>query len=256
MIDFSTIDNNNIVPAAQSVLSGKKLALSNFYGVDDEDICDIYLGKNSVVVRKHEYDFYRIYLQTADLEEAKMILQNLGDSSYIVNIPSKKPIPEWYDILELSGFENIGQYNRYFNTNVKVRKGACGEFATMDNLESIDNILKTHFSLYTDHLPTQKQLSVMIANHQVLVSRDENGEVKGTLIFTFQGKKCYYNAWIDFSGKGLFLLYKAYNIAVEHGIHYVYFWVNSINTEVIRLHQMMGAKFDGLVDYSFLKKHS
>jgi len=256
MIEFSTIDNNSILSSVQSVLSGKRLVLSNYYGVNNEDACEIYLGNDSVAIRKREFDFYRIFLLTADLEEANWLLQNLGDDRYIINIPSKKPITGWNRLLNESGFEPIGIYNRYYNTNLKIRKSACGDFATMKDLESVDRILKTNFSLYTDHLPTQKQLTTMIDNNQVLVSKDEAGEVKGTLIYTLHGKKCYFNIWIDFSGKGLFLLYKAYNIAVEQGIQYVYFWVNSTNTDVIRLHQMMGTQPDGLVDYSFMKRMS
>lgn len=253
MIQFSNIENKDIPATLNQVLQGKKLVLSNFFGVGNDDECGVYLGDNTVLIRKTEYDFYRLFIQSADIAEAKKLLNNLNWERYVTNIPSKKPIPEWYDLLESSGFENIGIYNRYYSTKVKMRKSASGDFASIGDLDAIDTLLKSNFSLYTDYLPTYKQLCEMIDNNQVLVSRDEQGNVKGTLIYTLQGKKCYYNAWIDFSGKGLFLLYKAYNIAVENGIQYVYFWVNSTNVNVINLHLMMGAKPDGLVDYTFIK---
>lgn len=253
MIQFSNIDNKDIPATLNQILQGKKLVLSNYFGVGNDDECSVYLGDNTVLIRKTEYDFYRLFIQSADIAEAKKLLNNLNGERYVINIPSKKPIPEWYDLLESSGFENIGIYNRYYSTKVKLRKSASGDFATIEDSEAIDNLLKSNFSLYTDYLPTYKQLCEMIENNQVLVSRDEQGNVKGTLIYTIQGKKCYYNAWIDFSGKGLFLLYKAYNIAVEHGIQYVYFWVNSTNVNVINLHLMMGAQPDGLKDYTFIK---
>ncbi len=253
MIEFTRIENNIILATIYPVLYGKKLILSNFYGVSDDDVYDVYLGTNSVIIRKHEYDFYRIYIQSANLEETKQILNKLEGGQYVINIPSKKPIPKWCELLENVGFRNIGVYNRYFNTKVKNRNSACGDYALKADIVAIDNIIKSNFSLYTDYLPSYKQLCDMVENKQVLVSRDEDGKVLGTLIYTIQGKKCYLNVWIDFSGKGLFLLYKAYNIAFEQGIQYVYFWVNSTNVDVIKLHLMMGAKPDGIVDYTFIK---
>lgn len=253
MITFNTIDPKELASSSNSILSGKKLVLSNFYGIDNEDDCGIYLGENTVITRIREHNFYRIFVQSADLEETQFLLQNLDGNRYAINIPSKTPIPLWCEILKGSGFEDIGTYHRYYTTKVKFRSSACGEYAVIEDIESIDHILKANFSLYTDHLPSLKQLREMISSKQVFVSRGTSGEVEGILIYTLQGRKCYINAWIDFSGKGLFLLYKAYNIAVEHGIQYVYFWVNSTNDSVIRLHQMMGAKHDGLIDYNFLK---
>lgn len=252
MIDFRTIKSKNVQKEISSVLFGKKILLSNFFYKVDTEVCDIFTGNNTVLIRVNEYDFYRTYVQSADLNELVDILKTLDKNKYVINIPSKKPIDDWKRVFDKAGFKNIGIYNRYYTTKLKYRKSGAGAFADPMDLTVVDNLLKGYFSLYTDYLPTKKQLQSMIENKQVLVSRNDNNEIKGVLIYTLEGKKCYFNAWIDFSGNGLFLLYKGYNIAAEHGIGYVYFWVNSTNTDVINLHKMMGAVPDGLVDYTYI----
>lgn len=254
MIEFAKINSSDIQETISQTLKGQKIILSNYYGIGQNDICDISTFKHTVIIRKHEYDFYRAYIQTSDFDEATQLLSDLTDNKYVFNIPSKKPIDDWKQLFHASCYENIGVYNRYFNTNIKARKSAKGEFASVSDVHSIDNLLKSHFSIYTDYLPSVNQLTDMAQNNQIIASQNDNGEVVGVLIYTLEGKKCYLNAWIDISGNGLFLLYKAYNIAVENNIGYVYFWVNSTNYDVIRLHQMMGAKADGLVDYTFMKR--
>lgn len=252
-MNFRTIKSDSLREEISSILSGKKVSLSNFFYKVDGDACEICTGKDTVLIRVPEYDFYRLFVQTADINELVTMFKELEKNKYVINIPSKKPIDDWSPVFDQSGFNNIGIYNRYYTTKVKYRKSGAGDFAKPEDLAVIDNLLKGHFSLYTDHLPTLNQLKSMIDNNQVLVSKDESDEIKGVLIYTLEGKKCYFNAWIDFSGKGLFLLYKGYNIAAEHNINYVYYWVNSTNYDVINLHKMMGAVPDGLTDYTYLK---
>lgn len=231
---------------------GRKVTLSNFFGAVEGEY-GIYESENSLLIRKKELDFYRAYLISSDIHESEIILNELQNQFYIFNIPSKGSIDDWQDLFNKTGYELYGIYNRYYNMKIKARKSAKGEYALIDDVDKLEEILTSNFSKYTDYIPTKAQLKDMIHNQQVLVSRDDNGEVQGTLIYTLEGKKCYFNVWIDRSGNGLFLLYKAYNIVVQHNIGYVYFWVNSINHDVIRLHEMMGAIHDGLVDYTFIK---
>ena len=38
-------------------------------------------------------------------------------------------------------------------------------------------------------------------------------------------------------------------------ISYAYFWVNSTNTNVKKIHELLGAVPDGLKDYTFIKNN-
>jgi len=227
--------------------------LSNFFGVGEGEY-GLFESANTLLIRKKESGFYRTYLLSSDINELHGLLSALESKQYVFNIPSKKGIDDWNVVFQKAGYTNIGVYNRYYTTKIKYRKSAKGDFATQDDIAYLEALLTNNFSVFTDYLPTQEELGKMIDNKQVLVSRGEDGKVLGLLIYTLEGKKCYFNVWIDNSGNGLFLLYKAYNIVVDNNIGYVYFWVKSTNYDVIKLHITMGAKADGLVDYTFIKQ--
>lgn len=248
-INKTSADINRIVGEFRR---GRKVVLSNFFGATEGEF-EIYESDYSLLIRKKEQDFYRAYLISSDITDSESILKELEGDFFVFNIPSKGAIDEWKELFDRTGYQLYGVYNRYHNTKIRARKSAMGEFASMADTDRIEEILTGNFSKYTDYIPTSIQLAKMIENQQVLVTRSGNGEVQGVLIYTLEGKKCYFNVWIDKSGNGLFLLYKAYNIVVENNIGYVYFWVNSINHDVIRLHEMMGAIPDGLSDYTFIK---
>ena len=114
-------------------------------------------------------------------------------------------------------------------------------------------IYNGEFSFYTDYLPTREEIVNMISNRQVVVNKCDN-KVLGVIIYTIEGRKCYLNLWMDYSGEGLFLLFDIYNIMVEKSLKYAYFWVNSTNKKVIKIHKLTGATPDGVSDYTFLKK--
>ena len=252
MIQFVDKTPAEIQAAVGEFRRGRKIVLSNFYGAGEGEY-GLYKAKDSLLIRKNDTGFYRAYLVSSDVKEAESILAELESKAYVINIPSKSGIDAWSDVFRESGYELSGVYNRYYNTKIKTRKSAMGEYAVQSDFDGIESLLREFFSPYTDYLPSSVQLKGMIDKKQVLVSKDENGKVLGALIYTLEGKKCYFNAWVDKSGNGLFLLYKAYNIVAENNIGYVYFWVNSTNHDVIRLHEMMGAIHDGLVDYTFIK---
>lgn len=254
MIEFRVAKTGDLRKEFSSLFSGKKLLLSNFFYRLDEEECDVYTGDDTILIRVPEHDFYRLFVMTSDVDELVVLLKKLDDNKYVINVPSKKPIDDWNVVFDRAGFKNIGIYKRYYTTKVKYRKSGVGEYAELGDLKVIDRILKDNFSLYTDCLPSESRLQSLINNKQVLVSKDDHNDIKGVLIFTLEGRKCYFNVWIDFSGNGLFLLYKGYNLAAEHGINYVYYWINSTNTQVINLHRMMGAVPDDLTDYTFINR--
>jgi hypothetical protein len=77
--------------------------------------------------------------------------------------------------------------------------------------------------------------------------------IQGAFIFSIEGKKCYFRAWIDKSNHSLKLLFDVYNIMITKNLGYAYFWVNAKNKKVRSIHQLLGAKPDGLNDYTFIK---
>lgn len=230
-----------------------KILFSNYYGVNELENFEILKTDLSILIRKKEHDFYRLFLLSADEKDLIIILQALQEDTYVLNIPTKKGVEDWQNILALSGFSFLAQYDRYYNKQIEYRESEVGDYAVEEDAPEIMNLLYSNdFSIYTDYLPTKERLSQMICNKQVLANKVD-GHILGVLIYTIEGKKCYLNIWIDRSKDGLYLLFDAYNIMVEKGIGLAYFWVKSTNKKIIKLHKLTGAISDGLSDYSYIK---
>lgn len=252
-LQFETIEPFCIQERISRLKQRGEIQFSNYYGVDAESYLEAYETISTLVIRKKESDFYRLYVVSIDKEELKQLLSLCAGTEYVLNIPTKGFIDQWNNILFDSHFSFYAEYHRYFTKNIKYRNSAIGELALKADVDAISNLIEEYFSKYTDYIPSREELIEMIDNNEVLVSRDSAGIVCGVLLFRIEGRKCYLRMWVDKGHTGLFLLYKAYNIAFERDIHYVYFWVNAANRDVIRLHTLMGAKEDGLKDYTYIK---
>lgn len=253
-IMFEEIKIDQIQNKVSSLMKKGRLVFSNYYGIDTSAQYEILETSQSIVLKKKEVNYSRLYVLSIDSNDLLSIFNSLPyEDKLVINIPSKREITDWVELFAATGFSKIGEYNRYYNKIIKERKSAIGDFAQCDDVDDVYDLLYDNFSPMVDYLPSRCELEMMVSNHQVLVDYDENRKVCGTLIYTIEGQKCYFNAWIDKGNNGLFLLYKVYNIVAEHGIKYTYFWVDSKNEKVIKLHLLMGAAADGLKDYTYIK---
>lgn len=249
-ISITAVEIKNVVT---NFKDSHRILFSNYYGVNEQENFEILKLDRSILIRKKEHDFYRLFLLSADEKELVNILRALQEDTYVLNIPTKKGVEDWQNLLTLSGFSFLAKYDRYFNKHIEYRESEVGTYAAeKDALEIMNLLYADDFSIYTDYLPTRERLSQMIRNKQVLVN-NVDGHILGVLIYTIEGKKCYLNIWIDRSKDGLFLLFDAYNIMVKKGIDLAYFWVKSTNKKIIKLHKLTGAVSDGLSDYSYIK---
>ena len=181
MIDFRTTKTENLRKEFSLLFSGKKVLLSNFFYRLDGEECEICSGDDTVLIRIPEHDFYRLYVITADVDELVALLKELEADKYVINIPSKGAIDDWNVVFDKAEFKNIGVYKRYYTIKVKYRKSVVGDYAGLGDLTVVDKLLKDNFSKYTDYLPSKSRLEAMIKNKQVLVSKDDNNDIKGVL---------------------------------------------------------------------------
>lgn len=232
-----------------------KPALSNFYGLTAGFDYSYQMTDNTIVIRKQEGDFYRLFVLTtepSELEENFIVLE--GEN--VINIPSRKPIDDWENVLKNSGFEYYSTYSRYCNTKIatmKKHKTTLNIHATVEHTDEIYQLLTETFSPYTGHLPSKKELEEMIINNQVLVDKYPDGRVCGVNIHTIIGVTGYGNAWLDKGEHAVELLLDMYNEMIDKGVKRHTFWVNDENIGVAKMHIHMGAKPDGLKDYTFIK---
>jgi hypothetical protein len=254
MNSFNHITSAEIKEIVSDFKNSQQTLFSNYFGLKEDDVCEILKTDHTIMLRKKEHDFYRLFLLSSDEAELTSLLDNLQGCTYVVNIPTKKALGRWQDVMEGSGFEFLAQYDRYYNKEIEYRESEIGTYAEEEDADAIMRLLYVdEFSIYTDYLPTKEELIQMIRNKQVLVNKTDLG-VLGVLIFTIEGKKCYLNIWIDRTQNGLFLLFDAYNIMQENGITLSYFWVKSTNKKIIKIHKLTGAVADGLSDYSYIKR--
>lgn len=248
------------IKGEESVLRGHlckflnlKNVLSNYYSTSDLSETEFFLTENSIFLRKKFDDFFRIYLITININETKDILKNLK-GRVAINIPSKIEIKNWEILLNAADFNLLGVYERYYNSTTESKENFTARYAESNHFDTIRHIIYSNFNPITDWLPLDCELNRMIENNQILVNI-RNNELKGFIIFTFMGKKCYFNCWYDKSGDGMYLLYNVYALMKMNNVSYAYFWINSKNTIVKKIHSLHGFRPDGLKDYTFYKQN-
>ncbi len=228
-----------------------KVKLSNYYSLDLGDI-EYFKTDNSIVLRKSFPDFSRLYFLTDDPDDLKNILRDV-EGTNVINIPSKNDISDFDEVMTNSGFELFRVYETYYNDNTKGNDLFVEQFAGVDDIETVKTLLYNNLNIYSDHLPSDRDLMEMIKNKQVLVNY-ENDKICGILIFTIQATKCYLNFWVDIGKNGLFLMFNIYNFLAKRGIKYSYLWVNTENEKVKAIHKLFGSKPGGTKDFIYIKK--
>ena len=247
--------HEDLVKLIDDFQRNNRISYSNFFGLSEGVEYDVMLGANTIVLRIPEFDYHRIYVLSSDATELITLLKSL-DSEYVINIPTKKDIDGWDKLLSESGFMHYVTYSHYLNMampNMKKRLTSTGTFAKPDELQQIYDLLYRNFSMYASHLPNKAELAEMIAGNRVITDYNEDGSVCGVNIFTITGTTAYGNAWVDEGEKGLEIFFDMFNIFIDKGVKRFVFWVRDGNKNVIKMHRIMGAKPDGLKDYTYIK---
>lgn len=227
---------------------------SNYFNqqiTSDDSYCKT---DHSLIIIKPNEDYQRIYIISDNFDDAVESLCLLKGTN-VINIPSKGDISDWQQLMVTSGFSSFAIYERYSNTKIKKMCSTDNIIhAKPDQEGEIYDLFHCSglFSPYTDYLPSHSELSLLIKNNQVIINEYEM-KITGAFIFQIEGVKCYLRAWLDKNNNGIKLLLETYSLICEKNINYVYFWVNSENKNVQSIHKLLGAKPDGLKDYTFIK---
>jgi hypothetical protein len=255
-MEIKKVDTNiNIVNEYIKQNISSKHKYSNYFNQNiscDDSYCKT---DYSLIIIKPNENYQRIYIISNDFNDAVELLGLLKGTN-IINIPSKGDISDWRQLMLASGFSSFAVYERYSNTKIKKMCSTDNIiYAKPDQEEEIYNLFHDSgfFSPYTDYLPSHSELSTLIKNNQVIINENDM-KITGAFIFQIEGVKYYLRAWIDKNNNGIKLLLETYSIIFEKKINYVYFWVNSENKSVQSMHKLMGAKPDGLKDYTFIKQ--
>jgi len=253
-VEIVKMDKSKVEEYVTEMYSLKPL-YSNYFNqplTSDDYYCKT---AHTLLIAKSFNDYNRIYILSSDLEDAAHELNTLKGVN-VVNIPSKGNITHWEQLMNQADFNLIGIYERLYNTNIRQRE-EIGKitFAKTNQQNEIYDLFydSGFFSIYTDYLPSHEELKQLIERENVIINEIDN-QIQGSFIFSIQGKKCYFRAWIDKSVHSLKLLFDVYNMMFAKKLEYAYLWINSENKKVRSIHQLLGAKPDGLKDYTFIKQ--
>lgn len=227
----------------------KKHLLSNYFGIDNNDI-EYYYSESTFLIKSNYEGYSRIYLMSDNINETQELLTQLP-ANCVINIPSRKGVDEWNHALKGGGYQPLATYHRYVYSNYRKGSDKKLTFSTEDDIPEIIKNLNDTFSPLTGHLPDEVYLKELINNKAIVVNRNEEGVVNGALCFIIKGKRCELPFWFDKGGNGLSLLYNVFFLCHQKDIRNIFFWVNDANTDTIGIHKLLGAKEDGMVDYIF-----
>ena len=254
-MEFTESTRDELLKIIDGFQCNNKVLYSNFYGLGSFLTFNVFKGEKSVLIRVPEHNYHRLFVLSADRTELTSILKAL-DTEYVINIPTRKEVDDWSSLLLECGFEHYATYSHYMNLTVpsmEKRITTTGTFAKPDELQQVYDLLYRSFPPYASHLPDKQELAKMIEGNRVITDYGDDGRICGVNIFTITGTTAYGNAWVDEGERGLEIFFDMFNIFIDSGVKRFVFWIRDGNKSVIKMHKMMGAKPDGLKDYTYVK---
>jgi hypothetical protein len=242
--------NHKIIENYIEEIDDKGAELSNYVSINlnDTECCKT---ENSVVIQKFDLNFTRLYFLTNNKYDLENILKKVKGKC-VINYPTAGDIASFNAAMTSSGFKLYKIYNSYYNNGFRGNNVFVEQFAEPEDFSRVKYLLYNRLDVYADHLPDDSELLETIQNRQVLVNFDRRG-ICGIFIFKPEGKKCYFNFWVDTGSNGLFLLFNMFAYLKQKDIQHSYLWVDSENEKVKRIHELFGCKLGSVKDYIYIK---
>ena len=137
-----------------------------------------------------------------------------------------------------------------------IPKALKSDFANIEDAKEVWDILH-NFDQIEAQIPDLDEIETAASNKDIIVSRAD-GKIAAFFWTEHQGKTAFFRYWItrpeyrDAGTHGYFV----YNQTLkrEAAARRMILWVREDNANVIKIHQLNGFRFDGLVDDVFFKK--
>lgn len=208
----------------------------------------------------------RVYFTADNPEDLAAVLERFGEGAGI-EIIGKTLDDETRNALEKAGFKSFCVYLRatipnlkediYKNLPERFQGVKCWdyiEYATLDDLDAIYDMLYETFKPLTSHLQDREELKQQILDKRFVVSRTD-GEVSGLMSYEYQGRKLYMEhavnrgASINMHAMYFALLEKA----IDDGINTAYTWMRDDNDRVLAFTRRYGYVIEDIKNYVFQK---
>jgi hypothetical protein len=227
--------------------------VSNYFGQSlASTVVEASLGEKAVVFSDRDTDFRHIYFVAGDSAELRRLMTDLPREPMVLDYLAKTPDQEFLSLFESVGFRLRASYRHLSGVMPKaLATKTQTAFAREEEAPELRARMPRDLDRFCDHFPGTDELRQMIVNKQVLVYRIE-GRIAGYFVYKITGVRCHLNYWateaqVDPSCS-IDLLLRCYAELAGKGVKYVYAWVDSKNTKVLKIHERCGLRFDGLND--------
>ena len=227
----------------------------------EEDGYDLVSEDPLIIIEKHS-DYNQLYyfldeheILDDNISEVKSLLEKY--TPLYADYTTKDEFAFQDSIFSKLGFYHYRTYIRksVVNKDLHIRKMIDTVYAGIDDLEDINKMLSAQFDMMADHIPDENELGRIIEDNQVL-KIIINNKIAGVLLFEDVGKRSYARALCvspeyqnSFVGYSLLSDYVNNHRPEETTLFYL--WVDEANTNVKKLHDGFGYRFDGLKNYIF-----
>lgn len=217
--------------------------------------------EKSFLLWRDRTEFVHLFFSTAEREELKLCLKTWMKGltkPVCVDLIAGKDVDR--RLLFDCGFSLKRRLRRMCSIQRSVRGGGTNfpatDFAQMVEAEEIMGLLLDAFDSFADQIPDMDELQEDISNRNVVVSRDEQGQIAALEYFARTGQTLWLRFWATKKKYRMRGMYGAIALKKAMDLHgdarRINLWVRADNTPVIKVCESIGFSFDGLEDEVFL----
>lgn len=212
-----------------------------------------------VLLIHNEGQFARLFYAAANLESLSHAIGAFRfDGILSIDIVTKEEVPSELNVFLNNGYDNrrhLFRMVRIGKFNAKNIDDKNIETATLQDVESVHDLLMQSFDPLSEQIPSETELQSFIANKGILLYKEKE-RIIGLLIYQVIGVNWYLRYWLIIPQyRGLHVGSKMFNYALSKhtSSKRQMLWVVADNENAIEKYTHYGFKRDRLNDYVITK---
>lgn len=244
---------------------------SNFLATDDELACWIEKGQiliaatpKTAVLLRQRHGCQRCYFANVDreplTEDLKVCLAGVTEKIITTVLDRGGQNEPIKDCLRQAGFLHYALLKRIVKINEPTPPDDMpAEYATMNDLSRIEEIIHKYFDPLLDHWPDRDEIADVIEQKRILVARcPKDGQVAAMTSFIRKGKTVWGRYWASMEEYRAIAPYGAIvadqYMVINSDVRKYIGWVADDNVLSIRMNKANGFSFDGTSEEFFIIK--
>lgn len=255
MINLS--DSSVVMPYISELKKTQGDYFSNYFLTPLEAQIPLLHSEKSLIFLQPEYDFYRLYFATIDINDFKNLLKQVPENLDVcIEVVTNSNIPEQLLKTLCEKFKLTETYQKlYKKLDIVANTEYCPDMGAFTP-ECIFEHVWQDFNKYYDHLPSLEKIETFLNNGKLISIENEQGDLCGYILFEIKGKQAYLNYIANYGGKKTLLLLweRFYNVLSHYNVKSIYLWYNINNKKASRMYQIENFEDAHLKNYIFLRK--